>query len=112
VYEGDNRSTINEENTSLHDVADRVSLGLLPSSVEGWPLAAYALKATGGVLHVHENVHENIIDSWVADACATFMKLFEERGRPMRVECYHVERVKSYAPRVIHIVADLKCFPL
>nr|XP_030128252.3 tRNA wybutosine-synthesizing protein 2 homolog isoform X1 [Taeniopygia guttata] len=41
----------------LRDVADRVSLGLLPSSEEGWPVACRVLKKdTGGVLHIHQNV--------------------------------------------------------
>lgn len=37
-------------------VADRVLLGLLPSSRGGWVTALAALKPRGGVLHLHENV--------------------------------------------------------
>ncbi|OPJ89459.1 tRNA wybutosine-synthesizing 2-like protein [Patagioenas fasciata monilis] len=40
----------------LRDVADRVNLGLIPSSEEGWPTACRVLKNTGGVLHIHHNV--------------------------------------------------------
>ncbi|NXS03240.1 TYW2 protein, partial [Oxylabes madagascariensis] len=41
----------------LRDVADRVNLGLIPSSEEGWPVACRVLrKDTGGVLHIHHNV--------------------------------------------------------
>ncbi|XP_068007931.1 tRNA wybutosine-synthesizing protein 2 homolog isoform X2 [Melanerpes formicivorus] len=41
----------------LQDVADRVNLGLIPSSEEGWPVACRVLKkSTGGVLHIHHNV--------------------------------------------------------
>ncbi|KFU89308.1 tRNA wybutosine-synthesizing protein 2, partial [Chaetura pelagica] len=41
----------------LRDVADRVNLGLIPSSEEGWPVACRVLKkGTGGVLHIHHNV--------------------------------------------------------
>ncbi|NXL26858.1 TYW2 protein, partial [Glaucidium brasilianum] len=41
----------------LWDVADRVNLGLIPSSEEGWPVACRVLKKdTGGVLHIHHNV--------------------------------------------------------
>ncbi|XP_009880084.1 PREDICTED: tRNA wybutosine-synthesizing protein 2 homolog [Charadrius vociferus] len=41
----------------LRDVADRVNLGLIPSSEEGWPVACCVLKkGTGGVLHIHHNV--------------------------------------------------------
>ncbi len=38
-------------------VADRVNLGLIPSSEDGWPVACAALKPqTGGMLHIHGNV--------------------------------------------------------
>ncbi|NXA16931.1 TYW2 protein, partial [Ibidorhyncha struthersii] len=41
----------------LWDTADRVNLGLIPSSEEGWPVACRVLKkGTGGVLHIHHNV--------------------------------------------------------
>ncbi|NXD07647.1 TYW2 protein, partial [Nothocercus nigrocapillus] len=41
----------------LRDVADRVNLGLIPSSEEGWPVACRVLRRdTGGVLHIHHNV--------------------------------------------------------
>ena len=38
-------------------VADRVSLGLLPSSEAGWGVACTALKEAGGWLHIHGNVN-------------------------------------------------------
>ena len=42
----------------LRGIADRVNLGLVPSSREGWPVACAALKPlTGGVLHIHHNVN-------------------------------------------------------
>ncbi|NXP12924.1 TYW2 protein, partial [Thinocorus orbignyianus] len=51
VHHGDSRQL------ELRDVADRVNLGLIPSSEEGWPVACRVLKkATGGVLHIHHNV--------------------------------------------------------
>ncbi|XP_030622557.1 tRNA wybutosine-synthesizing protein 2 homolog [Chanos chanos] len=51
VHQGDNRQL------TLQDVADRVNLGLIPSSKDGWPVACQLLrKDTGGVLHIHENV--------------------------------------------------------
>jgi len=38
-------------------VADRINLGLIPSSEAGWRTACAALKVdTGGILHVHANV--------------------------------------------------------
>ncbi|XP_070200747.1 tRNA wybutosine-synthesizing protein 2 homolog [Littorina saxatilis] len=51
VHQGDNRQL------TLRGVADRVNLGLIPSSEEGWPVACRALKPSGGVLHIHGNVN-------------------------------------------------------
>ncbi|KAL0267197.1 UNVERIFIED_CONTAM: hypothetical protein PYX00_009542 [Menopon gallinae] len=50
VYEGDNREVCPK------GVADRVNLGLIPSSEISWRTACEALKPTGGTLHVHGNV--------------------------------------------------------
>jgi tRNA wybutosine-synthesizing protein 2 len=44
----------------LRNIADRVNLGLLPSSEPGWLVACKVLKSTGGVLHVHGNVTSGI----------------------------------------------------
>ncbi|NXI74932.1 TYW2 protein, partial [Anseranas semipalmata] len=59
IHHGDSRQL------QLRDVADRVNLGLIPSSEEGWPVACRVLKkGTGGVLHIHHNV-----ESLPAPAC-------------------------------------------
>ncbi|NWW13554.1 TYW2 protein, partial [Oreocharis arfaki] len=51
IHAGDSRQL------QLRDVADRVNLGLIPSSEEGWPVACHVLrKDRGGVLHIHHNV--------------------------------------------------------
>ena len=45
------------QQVALKNIADRVNLGLLPSSEESWPVACAALKrATGGWLHIHGNI--------------------------------------------------------
>lgn len=49
VYPGDNRDP--SLRTKLSCVADRVSLGLLPSSEDGYSLAIASLKPQGGWLH-------------------------------------------------------------
>ena len=107
ILEGDNRITTH----SLRDVADRVSLGLLPTSREGWPIAVQVLKPVGGLLHIHENVHEEDIRSgeWMSSCLAYLRSEFATRGKPMDLEVLHIERVKSYAPRVYHFVADISC---
>ncbi|NWT16926.1 TYW2 protein, partial [Vireo altiloquus] len=64
IHAGDSRQL------ELRDVADRVNLGLIPSSEEGWPVACRVLKKdTGGVLHIHHNVE-------------TRPALLAERGSP------------------------------
>nr|XP_020657785.1 tRNA wybutosine-synthesizing protein 2 homolog [Pogona vitticeps]XP_020657786.1 tRNA wybutosine-synthesizing protein 2 homolog [Pogona vitticeps] len=51
VHIGDNKKL------QLRDTADRVNLGLIPSSEEGWPVACRVLrKDLGGILHIHQNV--------------------------------------------------------
>ncbi len=51
----------------MQGVADRVLLGLLPSSREGWPVALAALKpSTGGWLHLHHNVKDSEEAAWIA----------------------------------------------
>ena len=123
VHEGDNRSAATR--AAVRGVADRVSLGLIPSSEPGWPLAAAALrKDAGGWIHLHENVRAEPAarDALVARVCELFAATLlpraaaDERGDgdgggAWSVACRHVERVKSYAPRVDHVVLDLECRP-
>lgn len=114
IFKGDNQ--VSASLGLLSHIADRVCLGLLPSSVNGWPLAVNVLKLKGGILHVHENVRDKEITEWVENCCATFVDLFAVSDRrrgyslnPMKVTCTHVEHVKSFAPHIIHIVVDLVC---
>lgn len=51
VHSGDNQQLL------LRNLADRVNLGLIPNSEEGWPVACKLLKEDrGGILHIHNNV--------------------------------------------------------
>ncbi len=121
VFEGDNSMSARREG-SLYSIADRVSLGLIPSSIPGWPLGVNVLKYEGGMLHVHENVKDDEMDQWVVNTCQQFEELFEKKKQyysseelavygsfVMTVQCIHLERVKSYAPHLYHVVADLEC---
>ena len=49
-------------------MADRVLLGLLPSSECAWKTAVAALKDTGGRLHLHSNVKDTEEASWAQAA--------------------------------------------
>lgn len=52
----------------LQGVADRVLLGLLPSSRDGWRASLGALRpATGGLLHLHHNVKDSEEAAWIAN---------------------------------------------
>lgn len=97
----------------LQEGADRVSLGLLPSSRVGWETAVRCLKSQGGWLHVHENVPETD-----AEKFATYLEkelaAIALRGRESEWSCVcrNIQKVKSYAPRVFHYVFDMECRPL
>ncbi|XP_072732735.1 tRNA wybutosine-synthesizing protein 2 homolog [Ciconia boyciana] len=72
IHHGDSRQL------ELWDVADRVNLGLIPSSEEGWPVACRVLKkGTGGVLHIHHNV-----ETFPALAPPQTLALRSESGYP------------------------------
>ena len=89
---GDNRNTL----PGLQGIADRVVLGLLPSSEHAWKDAVRCLKPSGGWLHVHMNVEEERIENWAKDTAA---QLGGAVGS--------IERVKWYAPRIRHVVLDV-----
>ncbi|MFB1005446.1 MAG: hypothetical protein QMC59_03070 [Candidatus Poseidoniaceae archaeon] len=105
VHQGDNQTTL----PSLIGIADRCHLGLLPSSEAVWPHALNCLKPEGGRLHIHMNVGEEFIDEWCEETIDSLQHLSKELGRVWSIEAEHLERVKSYAPRVYHIVLDVKC---
>ena len=92
-----------------HDLADRVLLGLLPSSREGWPLAMQVLKKEGGILHVHENVHDDEFPAFVNALPIELQRLGREKGKEYECKIVHTEKVKSYAPKVYHYVFDVVC---
>lgn len=41
----------------LRGIADRVNLGLIPSSEDGWAIACQLLQPAGGTMHIHGNVN-------------------------------------------------------
>ena len=169
------------------NVADRVNLGLIPSSEAGWPSGCAALRSeSGGVLHIHATVRskstadcddckqslrghfeKNSADvaesettprsscagvdggldanidncyntascdditadvtksryaktcgtkrawsDWAVRACETVRGHLTDLLRcDWSVSLLHIEHVKSYAPHVDHIVADIQCRP-
>ena len=95
---------------------DRISLGLLPSCEGGWPVAVSCLdRSTGGWLHVHANVPTIERTNWSHWLCRSLVNIASEQQKEDAsmnssewiAVCSHVEKVKSYAPKVDHIVADV-----
>ena len=98
VHVGDNAVTTR----SLNGLADRVILGLLPSSDEGLGSALEVLRPEGGVLHVHGLAEPNSYDKWEEETRAAVTA--ERIGCDIRSS---MTRVKSYAPHWDHVVLDL-----
>lgn len=126
IHQGDNRQLL------LYDIADRVNLGLIPSSEDGWPVACRLLKrSTGGILHIHQNVTSPMSNRdnshrkfptkkndreawqvWANDTAKRFICLLKDTtGTEWRTHVQHIEHVKSYAPHIHHVVLDLECRP-
>ena len=108
VLEGDSRKTTEE--ARIIDCVDRVSLGLLPSCEGGWKTAVQALRTdTGGWLHVHGNVptaEKKIWVLWISYRLAEIAR--NDLGYNGYVAvCCNLEKVKSFAPKVDHYVADV-----
>jgi tRNA wybutosine-synthesizing protein 3 len=99
VHFGDNRATA----VNLKGVADRVVLGLLPSSESGYALAMTALRPAGGVLHVHGVAAAGNHAAWAADVAGS---LLEIEGK-FSIHATEPLRVKSYAPHWDHVVLDV-----
>jgi len=101
ILEGDNRNQI------FKPEFDRVNLGLLPTSEDGYPIALQSLKPAGGKLHVHGLAMGGKEHEWAENLAV----LLEEMG-PFSCSIEHVERVKWYAPHQRHIVVDIHASPV
>ena len=101
VLEGDNQKH------NFEPKFDRINLGLLPSSEDGWALAIRALKRKGGMLHVHGLADSGEEELWAKKLAQNL----EEMG-PFFCHVEHVEKVKWYAPHQRHIVVDIRAMPV
>ena len=85
-----------------------VNCGYLPSSKDSWKTAVDVLdEHQGGWIHVHENIRKSDIDARKAEIVDIFKRLTDGKSGICRVSCDHLERVKSYAPGIIHCVLDI-----
>lgn len=102
---GDNKETT----TKYKDIADRVLLGLLPSSENGWSIAIRLIKIKGGMLHIHENVKDTEYEQWKEYLIKKLIEISKIYEKNYNFEVIHLETVKSYAPHIYHVVADVLC---
>lgn len=107
IHEGDNRQSL----PKLRGSADRCHLGLLPSSEAVWLDCLLALKPSGGCLHVHMNVEEENINSWAEETVHRFQSMADEHQLGFTMSYEHLEKVKWFAPRVRHVVLDVRAIP-
>lgn len=96
-------------------VAHHVNLGLIPTSEAAWGVALSVLRPEGGMLHVHANVGSTQQEEkeFCAHLAARLSELAisQSVGRTLNcshVTICHVERVKSYAPKINHVVVDVR----
>eukprot|EP00468_Gymnochlora_sp_CCMP2014_P001947 CAMPEP_0167742950 /NCGR_PEP_ID=MMETSP0110_2-20121227/1734_1 /TAXON_ID=629695 /ORGANISM="Gymnochlora sp., Strain CCMP2014" /LENGTH=815 /DNA_ID=CAMNT_0007627245 /DNA_START=1489 /DNA_END=3936 /DNA_ORIENTATION=- len=114
----EDRCTIHPRDNKLlkeKNIADRVNLGLLPSSEKGWPIAVQILKPSGGFLHVHGNCLDAKVEDYAKDVAKAIEELSQQsddlKKKSWKIRVVHIEKVKWYAPRVRHVVIDLECRP-
>uniref|UniRef100_A0ACD5UZW0 Uncharacterized protein n=1 Tax=Avena sativa TaxID=4498 RepID=A0ACD5UZW0_AVESA len=105
ILEGDNRLT------APKGVADRVCLGLIPSSECSWATAVMALRVDGGILHIHGNVNDSDEAHWLENVVESISSIATTHGLSWKVSLEHVEHVKWYGPHIRHIVVDVRCRP-
>mmetsp|Transcript_23905 Transcript_23905/g.39540 ORF Transcript_23905/g.39540 Transcript_23905/m.39540 type:complete len:373 (-) Transcript_23905:145-1263(-) len=107
IHTGDNACSL----PAFAGEADRVNLGLIPSSEAGWPVAVAALRPNGGRLHVHANVdsRDDGERRWLEALQKQLEALATVAGREWMIQIEHIERVKWYAPHIRHVVADVLC---
>jgi tRNA wybutosine-synthesizing protein 2 len=86
-----------------------VNCGLLPTSRGSWQSALEVLDPElGGWVHAHENFAAKEIDIKAEEVRAAYQNMVHE-GTTVRLE--QINRLKSYAPGVMHVVLDIHVRP-
>ena len=85
--------------------ADRVIMGYVGTTHHYLEPAMKALKKSGGVLHYHETVPENLARTRPEE------RIKKAAGRlGKKVEVLATRRIKKYSPGVLHVVVDVRIF--
>ncbi|GAB1736661.1 hypothetical protein NU219Hw_g8281t1 [Hortaea werneckii] len=114
VFNEDNclaEERIDEARRSLPPIR-HVNCGLLPTSRGSWPIAVHALDADlGGWIHVHENFAVEEIPSKAEEVRREIQRLARQRAEcdfeDGSVKLEYVNKLKSFAPGVMHCVIDI-----
>lgn len=85
--------------------ADRVIMGYVGTTHHYLEPAIKALKKSGGVLHYHETVPENLARTRPEER---IKKAAESLGK--KVEVLETRKIKKYSPGVLHVVVDARIF--
>jgi len=85
--------------------ADRVLMGYVGTTHYYLEPAIKALKNSGGILHYHETVPENLAKTRPQER---IKKAAESLGK--KVEILETRRIKKYSPGVLHVVVDARVF--
>ncbi|EPX74556.1 tRNA methyltransferase Trm12 [Schizosaccharomyces octosporus yFS286] len=92
-------SRLNSLGTSVR----HVNLGMLPSSRDTWDMSTSIVRREpGSSIHVHENVTEDRIEKYGEEINSAFTNKLGIQTT------YQVNRVKSFSPRVWHVVYDIQ----
>lgn len=87
-----------------------VNCGLLPTSKDSWDIAFTVLDpALGGWIHVHENFDQREIETKGEEVRAEFQRKLEDTtgSKEKQVLLKYINRVKTYAPGIYHVVLDI-----
>ncbi|KAI9672034.1 MAG: hypothetical protein M1829_004578 [Trizodia sp. TS-e1964] len=109
MFAEDNKLALGRVNRIRNQVPPirHVNLGLLPTSRDSWVTAVEALDPRlGGWIHVHENIGVKDVEKTTVTIVQQF-KHIAGKTASRAVECQHVERVKSFSPKVVHCVLDI-----
>jgi tRNA wybutosine-synthesizing protein 2 len=87
------------------ELADRVLMGYVGTTHHFLEPAIKALKQSGGILHYHETVPENLVKTRPQER---IRKTAGSLGR--KVEIMEIRRIKKYSPGVLHVVVDARIF--
>lgn len=97
------------KNLDININISHINLGLLPTSIDSWPYACelidlYTEKNSISWIHVHENIGVNELNSFMDSTCNRLQVM----SKTKKVNPIWLEKVKTFAPDVYHVVGDFK----